>query len=116
MKLLLKLEDLVEFVFAIFIFSYLDFAWWWFPAMILVPDLSMIGYAFNTKVGAVLYNFFHHKGLGIIVGMAGFVLGNQQLMFAGTILFGHSAMDRSFGYGLKYPDSFKNTHLGQIGK
>lgn len=116
MRLLLNLEDFAEFLFAIFIFSYLDFAWWWFPALLLLPDLSMIGYIFNTKVGAVLYNFFHHKSLGIAVGIAGFASGNQQLMLAGAILFGHSAMDRCFGYGLKYPDSFRSTHLGEIGK
>lgn len=116
MRLLLNLEDFAEFLFVVFIFSYLDFAWWWFPAPLLLPDLSMIGYVFNTKVGAVLYNFFHHKGLGIAVGIAGFTSGNQQLMLAGAILFGHSAMDRCFGYGLKYPDSFRSTHLGEIGK
>lgn len=116
MKLLLKLEDFAELLLAIFVFSYLNFTWWWFPALLLLPDLSMIGYAVNTKVGAALYNFFHHKGLGIAVGIAGFITGNQQLLLTGTILFGHAAMDRCFGYGLKYPNSFKNTHLGEIGK
>jgi hypothetical protein len=38
------------------------------------------------------------------------------LQLAGIILFTHSSMDRVFGYGLKYPDSFNNTHLGPIGK
>ncbi|MDA1193538.1 MAG: DUF4260 family protein, partial [Candidatus Poribacteria bacterium] len=29
----------------------------------------------------------------------------------GAILIGHSAFDRLLGYGLKYPDAFKHTHL-----
>lgn len=116
MKTLLKLEDFAEFVLAIFVFSNLDFAWWWFPALILLPDLSMIGYVINNRVGAVSYNFVHHKGLGIIVGMLGFIYGQEVFVLAGVILFGHSAMDRMFGYGLKYSDDFKNTHLGKIGK
>lgn len=116
MKLLLKLEDFAELLLAVFAFSQLEYAWWWFPALILVPDLSMIGYVVNTKIGAVLYNFFHHKGLGIVVAIVGYALNNQPLILAGVILFGHSAMDRCFGYGLKYGDSFKNTHLGEIGK
>ena len=116
MKTLLKLEDLAEFIFAIFLFSRLDFSWWWFPAVILLPDLSMIGYLVSTQVGAGVYNFFHQKGLGILIGITGFLLGNQILMLSGVILFAHSAMDRMFGYGLKYGDSFKHTHLGQIGK
>jgi hypothetical protein len=37
-------------------------------------------------------------------------------MLAGTILLGHSSLDRVLGYGLKYPDSFQNTHLGVIGR
>ena len=32
------------------------------------------------------------------------------------ILFAHISMDRIFGYGLKFNDSFFNTHLGKIGK
>ena len=39
---------------------------------------------------------------------------NSWLMLVGIILFGHSCMDRMLGFGLKYPDSFKNTHLGAI--
>ncbi len=116
MKLLLKLEEVAELLLAIFVFSYLDFAWWVFPALILLPDLSMIGYLINTKVGAALYNLVHHKGVGIAVGALGFLLHSQSLMLAGVILFGHSATDRCFGYGLKYNDHFKHTHLGFIGK
>ncbi|TAG51385.1 MAG: DUF4260 family protein, partial [Runella slithyformis] len=32
----------------------------------------------------------------------------------GIILFAHSAMDRIAGYGLKYEDAFKHTHLGWL--
>ncbi len=116
MKTLLKLEDLAELLLAIFLFTRLDFAWWWFPALILVPDLSMIGYVVNTRIGAILYNLVHHKGTGIVVGIIGLALAQQPLMLAGIMLFGHSAMDRVFGYGLKYSDDFKHTHLGNIGK
>lgn len=114
MKTLLKSEELVQFLAAIYLFSRLNFAWWWFPALILVPDLSMIGYAINPAVGAVLYNFVHHKGLGIVVGLLGLMTGSQILMLAGIILFAHSSMDRMFGYGLKYFDSFKHTSLESL--
>lgn len=114
MKTLLKSEELVQFLGAIYLFSRLSFAWWWFPALILVPDVSMIGYAINPAVGAVTYNLVHHKGLGVVVGLLGLMTGNQQLMLAGVILFAHSTMDRMFGYGLKYPDGFKHTSLGDL--
>lgn len=114
MKLTLKLEEFAELGLAIFLFSQLDYAWWWFPALILTPDIGMLGYLVNTKLGAITYNLFHHKGLAIGLYLIGAYMGNSMLMLVGIILFGHSAMDRFFGYGLKYPDNFKNTHLGQI--
>lgn len=116
MKNILKVEELAQFILGIFLFSQLDFAWWWFPALILLPDIGMIGYAFNTQIGALIYNIFHNKGIAIAVYLAGMFLSNPILSLIGIILFSHSAMDRIFGYGLKYPDSFKNTHLGKIGK
>ncbi|GAB3940245.1 DUF4260 domain-containing protein [Spirosoma harenae] len=114
MKTLLKSEELIQFLGAIYLFSRLSFAWWWFPALILVPDLSMIGYAINPAIGGVLYNIVHHKGLGIVIGLLGLMMGSQMLMLTGVILFAHSSMDRMMGYGLKYLDSFKHTNLGNL--
>jgi hypothetical protein len=100
----------------IFLFSKMDFVWWWYPALLFTPDLSMLGYLVNTKIGAATYNFIHHKALGISVYMLGSILASQPLQLAGLILFGHSSMDRVLGYGLKYSDSFQHTHLGMLGK
>ncbi len=116
MKTTLKLEELVQFAFGIYLFSQLDYAWWYFPVFILTPDIGMIGYAAGPKVGAFVYNLFHHKGIALIILVAGWYLSNDPITFTGIILFSHAAMDRIFGYGLKYSDGFKNTHLGRIGK
>ena len=76
----------------------------------------MIGYLINTKIGAISYNFFHSKTLAIVfLGLGYFYLGETYIL-VGIILYSHSALDRFLGYGLKYTDSFKNTHLGLIGK
>ncbi len=116
MKLILKLEEAAMFGASIYAFSFLPYAWWWYPVMILAPDVSIAGYAAGPRVGAVIYNLFHHKGIALAIWAAGIVTENHVLAFAGIILFGHSSMDRLSGYGLKYPDDFKNTHLGRIGK
>jgi hypothetical protein len=116
MKNLLKLEELGQFLLSIILFSQLDYVWWFFPACILLPDLSMVGYLANPILGARLYNFFHHKLVAITILILGLWLNNPLLNLAGVILFGHSAMDRFFGYGLKFNDNFKNTHLGWIGE
>jgi len=116
MKNLLKLEEAVMFALGIFAFSKLNYAWWIFPAWLFAPDLSMIGYVVNPKIGSWTYNFVHHKALAIIIYLLGIYLNNEAFQFAGIILFAHSSMDRVLGYGLKYNDAFKHTHLGWIGK
>jgi hypothetical protein len=37
------------------------------------------------------------------------------MLAAGSLLLFHSSVDRVLGYGLKYRDSFGDTHLGRIG-
>jgi hypothetical protein len=116
MKQLIQLEEAAMFLFSIFLFSKLSFAWWWFPALILTPDISMLGYVAGNKAGAVAYNFFHHKAFALAVYVIGIYTTNEVLQLTGVILFGHSSMDRMMGYGLKYFTGFQFTHLGKIGK
>lgn len=116
MDTLVKLEEVGQFLLSIFLFAQLDYAWWVFPACLLLPDIAMLAYAINPRVGAFWYNLFHHKLIALVVLGVGFVLHMPLLSLAGIILFGHSAMDRIFGYGLKYGDDFKHTHLGWIGR
>ncbi|MDB5228000.1 MAG: hypothetical protein JWN78_2193 [Bacteroidota bacterium] len=114
MKNILKLEEIGMLVLSMVLFSQLHFTWWWYLVLFLAPDLSMIGYLINPMIGAYSYNFFHHKLVGIIIGLTGFYFHNEIYMLAGIIIFGHSSFDRILGNGLKYTDSFKNTHLGAI--
>jgi hypothetical protein len=76
----------------------------------------MLGYTVNNKIGTFCYNLFHHLGVALMVYLVGTALTLPYLQMIGAILFAHSAFDRILGYGLKYPDSFQNTHLGKIGK
>ena len=116
MKKVIAIEELAMFLISIYAFSQLTYAWWIFPALLLAPDISMLGYLAGPKVGAVCYNFVHHKALGIVVYFLGLHYGNEWLVLAGVILFAHSCFDRIMGYGLKYADGFQHTHLGYIGK
>ncbi len=116
MKRVIQLEEFAMFLLTIYLFSRLHFAWWWYPALILLPDISMVGYALGNKAGAITYNFMHHKAVAIAVYVLGLYLQNEVLQLAGLILFGHSSMDRVMGYGLKTFAGFKFTHLGEIGK
>jgi hypothetical protein len=116
MKTVIKLEEVGLFILGIYLFSLLNYQWWWFLVLLLTPDFSMLGYAFNNKTGAFMYNIFHHRGIAVLIYLTGCYLKLASLQLVGVILFSHSAMDRMFGYGLKYEQGFKYTHLGEIGK
>ena len=116
MNVILKIEEAAIFLFCLFLFSQLDFAWWWFPALLLLPDVSMIGYLINTKIGAYTYNFLHHRFTAAVVAYYALSYGDANWKLAAIILFAHISFDRVMGYGLKYTDSFAHTHLGVVGK
>jgi hypothetical protein len=116
MKSLLRIEELLMLALALYLFSGLNASWGLFALLFLTPDLSMIGYLINPRLGAWTYNFVHHKGLGITLYALGSLFSTPWLTFTGILLFAHSSFDRVFGYGLKHEDSFQNTHLGRIGR
>lgn len=115
MGLTLKMEELGMLLLGAFLFSTLEYGWWVFVLLFFVPDLGMLGYLFNNKIGAMTYNLFHHKGLAILLYLLGLQFSLSGMQLAGTILFSHASFDRIMGYGLKYPKGFKFTHLGEIG-
>lgn len=118
MKYLLQAEAAAPFIISVVLLNILPvhFAWWIWILLFLVPDGSMIGYAVNNKVGAFLYNLFHHQLVAVAVWAVGFVLHQSYMELAGLILLGHSSLDRVLGYGLKTVEGFKHTHLGVMGK
>lgn len=116
MKNLLRIEEALQLILCIVLVYQLPYPGWLYWALFLTPDLGMLGYIVSPAVGAALYNLLHHKGIALSLYLAGLYLNSQELLFTGFLLFGHSSFDRIFGYGLKYSDNFKNTHLGWIGK
>ena len=123
MKNLLKLEELGQFLACVIILKWVISVQWWVYLLLLIgPDIGMIGYLFNAKMGAITYNLFHHKGIALVVVLISWVSGLVVMPFAGhlfitgIILYGHASMDRIFGYGLKFGDNFHRTHLGWIGR
>jgi hypothetical protein len=115
MNRILKLEELVLFIISLYLFWQTNLSLWCMAGFLL-SDIGMIGYLVNNKSGAWMYNLFHHRGIAAIILLTGWQGEIEWLYIAGLFMFGHIAMDRLFGYGLKYPDSFHHTHLGWIGK
>ncbi len=118
MKTILALEETAMAAIAIYLLTIYNLGisiWLWVP-LFFSPDISMLGYLVNTRVGTITYNVFHHKGMAIAIAAIGYYLNNDIVIATGILLFAHSSFDKVLGYGLKYPDSFQHTHLGMIGK
>ncbi len=116
MKKVLQSEEIALFVACLLFFQSFGLSWWWFAGCILLPDLSMVGYLWNARTGAWLYNIIHHRAVALVIYFVGVLISEPVVQFAGFILFAHATMDRMFGYGLKYESGFQFTHLGVIGK
>jgi hypothetical protein len=112
----LRLEGFVAFIAALAAFHLTGGNWWLFATLILAPDLSMLGWYAGEKNGARIYNLAHTYTVPALLGAIGFVTGAGWLVSVAIIWIAHIGLDRAIGYGLKYPGSFKNTHLGTMGK
>lgn len=116
MKRILQLEELAVLILAIFLLYQhpLHLHWWQYGLLFFSPDLGMIGYALKPAVGAVTYNVTHHKATCFVLAGLGYYCMLPGLQVVGMLFLAHSAFDRVLGYGLKYPDHFKHTSIGQL--
>jgi hypothetical protein len=112
---LLRLEGLVVFVAVLVAYGAFGFSWWLFAALLLVPDLSMLAYARGPRVGARVYNAVHSSIVPLGLAVAGHLTRSDGVLLVGLVWLAHVAVDRAFGYGLKLPTGFHDTHLGPIG-
>ena len=120
-RLLLRLEGLALFVAAAAMYFYLARGEWgngWplFLALILAPDLAMLGYLAGPAIGAVTYNAAHITPGPLALAALGYFAGVPVLISLALIWAAHIGMDRALGYGLKYPEGFRFTHLGRLGR
>lgn len=116
LRILLILEELALFLGSVLLFGLAtSYSWWIFAIFFFLPDVSFAAYLINTKIGSWIYNILHHKGIMIALTLIGYFAEMEWLLAVGIVFLGHAAFDRIFGYGLKFPDDFKHTHLGRIG-
>lgn len=113
---ILRLEWVCVFLAAIAGYALADGSWPLFFLLILVPDLSILGYLAGPRVGAIAYNVFHTLIWPACLLVAGLFAGHMLALEIATIWLAHIAMDRALGYGLKLPTGFADTHLGRIGR
>lgn len=113
-RMLLRAEGLAVAVASAVLYFNADYPWWLLVVLVLAPDLSMVGYLAGPRAGASTYDAAHTYVIPIIVGTIGVVADTEIAVQVGLIWLVHIGVDRAMGYGLKYPTSFKDTHLQRV--
>jgi Domain of unknown function (DUF4260) len=108
---LLHLEGAAVLIVSLLSYHWSRGSWLQFALLFLLPDLSMIGYVANIRVGAITYNALHTY-VGPLV-LAGYAFGSNRaaIVSLSLIWIAHIGLDRMLGFGLKYPTRFNDTHL-----
>jgi hypothetical protein len=115
-KLILRLEGFCLLAGAVWAFQVQHAGWALFAVPFLAPDLSMLGYWVNPKIGAAAYNAAHTTIVYGPLAVYGYLSGFSVALEVGLIGLAHVGFDRLLGYGLKYPLGFGYAHLGRVGK
>jgi hypothetical protein len=113
-RVLLHLEGFAVAVAAIALYFNADFPWWLLVALLLAPDLSMVGFLAGTTVGAAAYDAAHTYAFPVALAAVGVVVDAEIAVQIALIWLAHIGVDRAIGYGLKYPTGFKDTHLQRV--
>jgi len=113
-NLLIRLEGLAVFIGVIAVYAHLSGSALLFIALLFVPDVSMIGYLRDTRLGAITYNVVHTYAVPLVLLGAAFAVEWDLGVLLALIWLAHIGMDRTVGYGLKYVTDFKDTHLNRV--
>ena len=103
-RALLRLEGLALLGASLFFYAHMHGNWLTFAELFLAPDLIFAAYLFGPRIGATGYNAVHSTVGPLLLACTG------QFTFA-AIWLAHIGFDRALGFGLKYPDAFRHTHL-----
>lgn len=95
-------------------FAVLDGSFLLYLALLLVPDVGMVGYLVSARLGAWTYNVTHTETLAVLLLGIGLAMASTPLVLAALILGAHIGMDRAIGYGLKFTSGFKDTHMQRL--
>ena len=112
-----RVEGLVLAFGAGLLFFLLGGQWVIFLVVLIAVDISIAGYLLGPRFGAVAYNLAHSLTIPLVLLAIG-LASQSSYVLAGVSLawLTHIGIDRALGLGLKYPDRFGHTTLGNIGK
>tara|TARA_R110000868_G_scaffold18172_36_gene79434 strand:- start:1117 stop:1509 length:393 start_codon:yes stop_codon:yes gene_type:complete len=107
----LRAEGAAIFLVALWAYHLTGASWALFAALILAPDLFMLGYLAGPRIGAICYNLIHSYTPVLALGAILYAMDVPLALPLTAILVAHIGIDRALGYGLKRTSGFKDTHL-----
>ena len=112
--LLLRAEGLVLFAAAIALYVREDFSLLLLVVLFLAPDLAFVGLAAGQRAGAIAYDTVHTYVGPILLTSISLIAEWGTGVELGLIWLAHIGIDRALGYGLRYPNAFRDTHLQRV--
>lgn len=113
-NLILRLESFALLAGTVAVYSRVAPDWLLFALLLFVPDVTMIGYLRDVRLGSLIYNLGHTLSLPILMVSIALALSSVLLAQISLIWIAHIAIDRIMGYGLKYATTFKDTHMQHV--
>ena len=113
-KMVLRIEGAAVLLASCILYRQSHGRWLWFGLLFFTPDLSILGYLANTKLGAACYNLLHTYSVPLLAISVLFLSGQTSYLWLMLIWLAHIGFDRLLGYGLKYETAFKDTHLQRV--
>lgn len=111
---LLRLEGVAVFFGAVTLYASQGASGLLFALLLFAPDLSIVGYLVNPRFGSLTYNAVHTYALPVVLMALPWAARWSPGTHIALIWFAHIGLDRMLGFGLKYPASFKDTHLQRV--
>ncbi len=111
---LLRLEHGALLLVVVYLYHLTAAGWGLFALLFLLPDLGMLGYLANARIGSATYNLVHIVATPAILVAYSYITHRHALLTFSLIWLAHIEWDRTLGYGLKYPTFFKDTHLQRV--
>jgi hypothetical protein len=111
---LLRTEESALLLATLYAYQHLHYSWLLFALLFLTPDLFMLGYLLDVRIGAAFYNLVHTLTLPLALLVLSYLQHWRLATSMALIWTAHISFDRLLGYGLKYPTFFKDTHLQHI--
>jgi hypothetical protein len=95
---LLHLEGATVFALSLLAYHWSHGSWILFVLLFLVPDLSMVGYLANARVGAITYNAVHSYAVPLAVAAYSFGTHRPAVRALSLIWIAHIGFDRMLGF------------------